>query len=159
MKRGHPLTQRNGVIHDTRSNVGRNSTKHTVNATQSHINTSSMLQQNNVHLKTGTNSMNKMSINTTIGHKTSEGDQVNKENKQRLSNRQGLQSATDTHSLTLKRNKTSEGVYRNSMVGSRSSHNGTIILQPQEKELIQEKSKSSEHDEKLSIATSNRNNS
>jgi len=85
------------------------------------------------------------------------GDHLDKENRQRLSNRQGMQSCTEAQTLTLKRNKTSEGVYRQSIVNSRSSNPSTIVIQ-HDKESGHKKSKNSEHDDKMSVGT-HRNNS
>lgn len=71
-------------------------------------------------MKPSTSSMNKMQMASLATKTASNGETNDKENRQRLSNRQGLQSANDTASqLTLKRNKTSEGVYRQSIVHSR----------------------------------------
>lgn len=105
--------------------------------------------------------MNKMQM-SNIAIKTTSGDQIDKENRQRLSNRQGVQNNSDTHTLTLKRNKTSEGMYRQSITtNSRHSNPSTIVINqlPNERESGHKKSKNSEQDEKMSVGTTNRNNS
>jgi len=61
MKKGVPQTQRNGGNNDTnKGGIGRNSTKHSVNATQSQINPSNILQNHGGSIKTSNHSINKM---------------------------------------------------------------------------------------------------
>jgi len=74
---------------------------------------------------------------------------MDKENHQKLSNRQGAQSSIDSSSLNLKRNKTSDGLNRQSIVNSRQSNPSGH----------HKSKKSDEEEEKMSIGTSNRNNS
>lgn len=81
-KKGAPQTQRNGTSHESNRNVGRNTTKHSVNATQSHITQQSMMQTQQPIVKMST--VNKMQMSVVA---KATGDNGDKENRQRLSNR------------------------------------------------------------------------
>lgn len=111
-------------------------------------------------MKSNTNSVNKMQMSTVVINKAT-GDNGDKENRQRLSNRQGIQSTSDAQALTLKRNQTSEGMYRQSVTHSRQSNQGSIMITQnhQDRESGHKKSKNSEHEEKMSVGTTHRNNS
>jgi len=145
LKKGVPQTQRTGT--SERTTIGRNTQKNSVNVTQSGINaTNTMMSTHSALQKMSTTSSNKV---TTTLIKTNNGDQMDKENHQKLSNRQGAQSSIDSSSLNLKRNKTSDGINRQSIVHSRQSNPSGH----------QKSKKSDEEEEKMSVGTSNRNNS
>jgi len=83
-----PQTQRIGSSHGTsdRSTTGRNIAKQSIIATQTQMTASSMLSTHQVSIK-GSNSVNKV-----LGGKVTD----DKENKQRLSNKQPLQSSGES---------------------------------------------------------------
>jgi len=81
--------------------------------------------------------------------KTNEQD---KENKQRLSNKQQIIQSDSASNLTLRRNKTAESVYRQSIVHSRTSNAGSIMTQPLDQPLKDKSKHSDLEEEKLNIS-------